>query len=83
MLRHVVIVPALYAIAPALASQVVIIMLTTSIVSTISADELTSITNGLQSETFRPFEFYLAASAIYVAMALSLRSLMAFLVSHY
>ena len=52
-------------------------MLATSVVSTISADELASIANGLQTETFRPFEVYFAASMIYLAMALTLRGLLA------
>lgn len=50
------------------------IMLGSSVVSTISAEELTSTANALQSETFRPFEIYFAATMIYVAMALGLRA---------
>ena len=75
--RFVILVPALRAIFPALGAQFILIMLATSVVSTISADELASIANGLQTETFRPFEVYFAASMIYLAMAVALRGLLA------
>lgn len=74
--RFVVAVPALRAVLPALGAQFTLIMLATSVVSTISADELASIANGLQTTTFRPFEIYLAASLIYLALALLLRGLL-------
>ena len=74
--RFIVAVPALRAILPALGSQFTLIMLATSVVSTISADDLASIANGLQTTSFRPFEIYLAASLIYLAMALTLRGLL-------
>ena len=73
ILRHILLVPAMHAVAPALAGQFVIVMLTSSVVSTISADELASVTNGLQTVTFRPFEFYLTASLIYLSLALAFR----------
>ncbi len=75
--RFVIAVPALRAVLPALGSQFTLIMLATSVVSTISADELASIANGLQTTNFRPFEIYLAASLIYLAMVLTLRGLLA------
>lgn len=75
--RFIILVPALRAVLPALGSQFTLIMLATSVVSTISADELASIANGLQTTSFRPFEVYLAASVIYLAMALTLRGLVA------
>jgi len=74
--RFVVAVPALKAVLPALGAQFTLIMLATSVVSTISADELASIANGLQTTTFRPFEIYLAASLIYLALALALRAML-------
>ena len=73
----IVLFPAVKSIYPALASQFVILMLGSSIVSTISATELTAITNSLQSTTFRAFEFYFVATAIYLAMALALRVVLA------
>ncbi len=73
--RFIIAVPALRAVLPALGSQFTLIMLATSVVSTISADELASIANGLQTTHFRPFEIYLAASLIYLSMTLALRGL--------
>ena len=75
--RFIILVPAMRAVFPALGTQFILIMLATSVVSTISADELASIANGLQTETFRPFEVYLAVSLIYLVMALVLRGLVA------
>ena len=42
-----------------------ILLLGSSIVSAISATELTAVTNSLQSQTFRSFEFYFVATGIY------------------
>ncbi len=71
--RHVILNPAIRICYPAMASQFILILLSSSIVSAISADELTSEVNTLQSTTFRPFEFYFAATAIYLALALAFR----------
>jgi polar amino acid transport system permease protein len=72
--RHVVLFPALKTVFPALASQFILLMLASSVVSAISAVELTAITNSLQSTTFRPLEFYFVATALYLAMALGFRA---------
>jgi len=74
--RHIVVFPALRTVYPALASQFVLLMLGSSIVSAISVEELTGIINTLQSTTFRAFEFYFVATALYLAMALATRSLL-------
>lgn len=74
--RYVVLFQALKVVFPALASQFILLMLASSLVSTISAVELTAITNSLQSTTFRPFEFYFVATGIYLAMALGFRTLL-------
>ncbi|MGB3493167.1 MAG: amino acid ABC transporter permease [Elainellaceae cyanobacterium] len=66
--RHIVIIPALGNIYPALVSQIVIAVLFSSVVSQISAEELTFVGNYLQSRTFRSFEIYLAISLIYVGI---------------
>lgn len=66
--RHIVLLPALGAVYPALVSQIVIAVLFSSVVSQISAEELTFVGNYLQSRTFRSFEIYLTISLIYVAM---------------
>ena len=61
---------------PALASQFVLLMLGSSIVAAISAEELTAITNTLQSTTFRAFEFYFVATGLYLLMAIGARLLL-------
>jgi polar amino acid transport system permease protein len=72
--RFIIIFPARKTVYPALASQFILLMLSSSIVSTISAVELTAITNSLQSTTFRAFEFYFVVTGLYLAMALGFRA---------
>jgi polar amino acid transport system permease protein len=72
--RLIMLFPALRIVYPALASQFIILLLGSSIVSAISATELTAVTNTLQSTTFRAFEFYFAATAIYLALAVVVRA---------
>ena len=74
--RFVILFPALKTVYPALASQFILLMLSSSVVSTISAVELTAITNSLQSTTFRSFEFYFVATGLYLAMALGFRAVL-------
>jgi polar amino acid transport system permease protein len=74
--RFIVIFPALKTVYPALSSQFILLMLSSSVVSTISAVELTAITNSLQSTTFRSFEFYFVATGLYLAMALGFRAVL-------
>jgi polar amino acid transport system permease protein len=74
--RHVIVFQALRTVYPALASQFVLLMLGSSIVAAFSAEELTAITNTLQSTTFRAFEFYFVATGIYLAMALAARGVL-------
>jgi polar amino acid transport system permease protein len=72
--RHVVLFPAVKTIFPALASQFILLMLASGVVSAISAVELTAATNSLVSTTFRPFEFYFVATGLYLMMALAFRA---------
>jgi polar amino acid transport system permease protein len=74
--RHVIVFQTLRTVYPALASQFVLLMLGSSIVSAISAEELTAVTNSLQSTTFRSFEFYFVATGMYLAMAIGARALL-------
>ncbi|WP_280151951.1 amino acid ABC transporter permease [Piscinibacter sp. XHJ-5] len=67
--RHIVIKPALRTIYPSLAGQFVMLLLTTSIVSSISAEELTSVAQNIDSATFRSFEVYIVAALLYLAMS--------------
>ena len=77
--RHVVLVPSLQRIWPALSSQVVIVMLGSAVVSQIAAEDLTFAANFIQSRTFRAFEAYLVSTAIYLALAILLRQSLALL----
>ncbi len=67
---------ALTAIYPGLASQIVIMLLETSVVSQISVRELTYEADMLQSRTFRAFETYLVVTAIYLGLTMVLRRLL-------
>lgn len=69
--RLVILKPALRAIFPALSSQFILLMLTSAVVSVISADDLTSVAANLQAQTFRSFEIYIVVTLIYLSLALS------------
>ena len=58
---------------PALVSQFVLMMLATSIMSQISAPELTGVGYQIQSTTFRGFEVYIVIAVIYLILASLLR----------
>lgn len=71
--RHVILFPALKVIYPALASQFILLMLATSIVSLIAAKDLFHMGAFLESRTFRSFEIYLVVTGLYLALALAFR----------
>ena len=75
--RYVVIFPALRLMYPALASQFVLLLLATSVVSQISATDLFHLASNIQSRTFRDFEVYVVVAAAYLALALLFRLLFA------
>ena len=62
---------------PALASQFVLLMLATSVVSQISAQDLFHMASIIQSRTFRDFEVYILVAAAYLALAMAFRLLFA------
>jgi polar amino acid transport system permease protein len=68
--RYVVLKPALRTVYPALTSQFIYLMLTSAVVSTISADDLTAVGNDIQSRTFASFEIYLVVTVIYLVLSL-------------
>jgi polar amino acid transport system permease protein len=70
---HVVLLPAVERVYPALSSQFVLLMLASSITSQISAEELTAAANLLQSETFRSFEVYIIVAVIYLVLSFLFR----------
>lgn len=74
--RHVVLVPALQKIWPALTSQIVIVMFGSAVCSQISVEELTFAANFIQSRTFRAFEAYIVATLLYLLLAVLLRQVM-------
>ncbi|CAN7522144.1 amino acid ABC transporter permease [Bosea sp. LjRoot90] len=67
--RLVVLKPALRAIFPSLTSQFILLTLTTSIASAISAYELTSVAQNIENNTFRSFEVYGVVTLLYLAMS--------------
>jgi polar amino acid transport system permease protein len=67
--RLIVLKPAMRAIFPSLASQFILLTLTTSIASAISAYELTSVARLVESASFRSFEVYFVVTGLYLAMS--------------
>ena len=70
---HVVLIPSLQRIWPALSSQVIIVMLGSAVVSQIAAEDLTFAANFIQSRSFRAFEAYFVTTIIYLLLAILLR----------
>lgn len=77
--RHVVIAPAIARVWPALSSQFVLMMLSTSVCSFISVQELSATAANVESDTFRSFEVYITVTLIYLGLALVMRGLLAVL----
>jgi polar amino acid transport system permease protein len=75
--RYIILFPSLQMMFPALASQFILLMLATSIVSQISVPELFHAASIIQSRTFRDFEVYTVIGGLYLALALALRGLFA------
>lgn len=75
IIQYVVLFPALRVALPALGSQFVLVMLGSSVVSTISTEELTAMGHLLETETFRPFEVYIVIAAMYVAIAFAMKAM--------
>lgn len=71
---HVVLLPAMERVYPALTSQFVLLMLASSVCSQISAEELTAVANFVQSDTYRPFETYILVAAAYILLSLVMRA---------
>lgn len=69
ILRYVILKPALRNIYPSLTSQFIYLMLTSSVVSVISANDLASAGADLNARTFASFEIYLALTVLYFLLA--------------
>jgi polar amino acid transport system permease protein len=72
--RFVVCLPALRAVFPALGSQFILVMLASSVVSVISAEELTAVADTIVARNFRSFEVYLIVTGLYLAMCLAFQA---------
>lgn len=75
ILRYIVLRPALRTVYPALTSQFIFLMLTSSVVSVISANDLAAVGNDVQSQTFASFEVYLVITAMYLVLSLGFSGL--------
>lgn len=71
-MRKVVLPPALHMVTPALGNMMIALLKETSLISIIGVMELTLSAQRAISDTFRPFEFYMAAAAIYYILNLIL-----------
>ena len=71
--RHVLLLPAMERVYPALTSQFVLLMLASSVTSQISAEELTAAANFIQSDTYRAFESYIVVAALYIGLSFLMR----------
>ena len=81
--RLIVLKPALRAIFPSLASQFVLLTLTTSIASAVSAYELTSVAKRIESDSFRSFEVYSVVTLMYLAISWMVMHVLNFISSRY
>lgn len=71
-MRKSIVPQALYNVAPALGNIMIALMKDSSLVSVIGVMELTLSAQRAISDTFRPFEFYLAAAVVYYVLNLIL-----------
>lgn len=71
--RYIMVTPALAAVYPSLASQFILLLLSSSVVSAISVPELTSVGNDIQGRTLRNMEVYIVIAAIYVSLVAALK----------
>ncbi|MDJ0333858.1 amino acid ABC transporter permease [Salinibacterium sp. G-O1] len=63
--RHVVLMPGIRNVLPALTNQFIILFLFSSIGSVISLDELTAVLENLNSQTLRTFEIFTIGALLY------------------
>jgi len=81
--RLIVLKPALRAIYPSLVSQFILLTLTTSIASAISAYELTSVAQRIESDSFRSFEVYGVVTLLYLGISWLLMRMFGLISAHY
>ncbi|MCX2863197.1 amino acid ABC transporter permease [Paucibacter sp. PLA-PC-4] len=73
---HVLLPPALRRVWPSMVSQIIIVMLGSAVCGQIATEELSYAANLIQSRNFRAFESFIVATAIYLLLAIALRSLL-------
>ncbi len=72
---HIILVPALERVYPALTSQFILLMLVTSVLSAVGTEDLFGVSGQVQSMTFRNFEVFIILWGIYLALSLLVRVL--------
>lgn len=72
---HVILRPAMERVYPSLASQYVLLMLASSILSSVGVEELFGISNRIQSETYRNFEVFVILGGFYLILSLLQRAM--------
>jgi polar amino acid transport system permease protein len=77
-LRYVVVPQAVLNTAPPIGSNLIALLKESSIVSVIGVAELVHSSQLAISETYRPFEFYLVAAALYYVLNLALEGIVKF-----
>lgn len=80
--RHVILLPSIQRVWPALVGQFVLDMFQTSVVSQIAVQELTFVASFIQSRNFRAFETYIFMAGTYLVLAFILRRLL-LITGHY
>ena len=81
--RLIVLKPALRAIYPSLTGQFIMLTLTSSICTSVSAYELTSVAQRIESDTFRSFEVYFTVTGLYLAISWMLMAVFAAIARQY
>jgi polar amino acid transport system permease protein len=72
----IVLKPSVRSVYPGLCSQFVLLLLTSSVVASISAPELTYSAQLIEAQYFRSFEVYFVVTGIYLALSVCLSSLL-------
>ncbi len=71
---HIILRPAIERVYPALTSQYVLLMLVTSILSAVGANELFGASNSVQANTFRNFEVFIVLWGVYLCLSVMVRA---------
>jgi polar amino acid transport system permease protein len=70
---RIIMQPAIARVWPSLSSQFILMMLTSSVCSFISVEELSGTAYNIQAQTFQNFEVYIVAGLIYLGLAVVLK----------